>query len=157
MEKEIFLTRDGYEKLRREYDELCGTGRREMAEKIKVAREFGDLSENAEYAAAKEEQAFLEMRINEINEILASATVVDEADVDTKTVGVGCTVKLLDVSFNEKLEYKIVGVTEAKIEDNLISNESPLGSALMGKKKGATVSVVTPGGKAEFKILAINA
>lgn len=157
MEKEVFLTKEGYDKLKREYDELCSTGRKEMAEKIKIAREFGDLSENAEYDAAKEEQGFLEKRIREINEMLSNCTIIDESTIDTKTVSVGCIVKLQDLEFGDKLEYKIVGVSEAKIEENLISNESPLGSALIGKKKGQEVVVTTPGGEARFKILSINA
>ena len=157
MEKEVFLTKEGYDKLKREYDELSSTGRTEMAEKIKIAREFGDLSENAEYDAAKEEQGFLEKRIREINEMLSNCTIIDESTIDTKTVSVGCIVKLQDLEFGDKLEYKIVGVSEAKIEENLISNESPLGSALIGKKKGQEVVVTTPGGEARFKILSINA
>lgn len=157
MEKEVFLTKEGYDKLKREYDELISTGRKEMAEKIKIAREFGDLSENAEYDAAKEEQGFLEKRIREINEMLSNCTIIDESTIDTKTVSVGCIVKLQDLEFGDKLEYKIVGVSEAKIEENLISNESPLGSALIGKKKGQEVVVTTPGGEARFKILSINA
>ena len=157
MEKEVFLTKEGYDKLKREYDELSSTGRKEMAEKIKIAREFGDLSENAEYDAAKEEQGFLEKRIREINEMLSNCTIIDESTIDTKTVSVGCIVKLQDLEFGDKLEYKIVGVSEAKIEVNLISNESPLGSALIGKKKGQEVVVTTPGGEARFKILSINA
>ena len=157
MEKEVFLTKEGYDKLKREYDELSSTGRKEMAEKIKIAREFGDLSEIAEYDAAKEEQGFLEKRIREINEMLSNCTIIDESTIDTKTVSVGCIVKLQDLEFGDKLEYKIVGVSEAKIEENLISNESPLGSALIGKKKGQEVVVTTPGGEARFKILSINA
>ena len=157
MEKEVFLTKEGYDKLKREYDELSSTGRKEMAEKIKIAREFGDLSENAEYDAAKEEQGFLEKRIREINEMLSNCTIIDESTIDTKTVSVGCIVKLQALEFGDKLEYKIVGVSEAKIEENLISNESPLGSALIGKKKGQEVVVTTPGGEARFKILSINA
>ena len=157
MEKEVFLTKEGYDKLKREYDELSSTGRKEMAEKIKIAREFGDLSENAEYDAAKEEQGFLEKRIREINEMLSNCTIIDESTIDTKTVSVGCIVKLQDLEFGDKLEYNIGGVSEAKIEDNLIRNESPLGSALIGKKKGQEVVVTTPGGEARFKILSINA
>ena len=157
MEKEVFLTKEGYDKLKREYDELSSTGRKEMAEKIKIAREFGDLSENAEYDAAKEEQGFLEKRIREINEMLSNCTIIDESTIDTKTDSVGCIVKLQDLEFGDKPEYKIVGVSEAKIEENLISNESPLGSALIGKKKGQEVVVTTPGGEARFKILSINA
>ena len=157
MEKEVFLTKEGYDKLKREYDELSSTGRKEMAEKIKIAREFGDLSENAEYDAAKEEQGFLEKRIREINEMLSNCTIIDESTIDTKTVSVGWIVKIQDLEFGDKLEYKIVGVSEAKIEENLISNESPLGSALIGKKKGQEVVVTTPGGEARFKILSINA
>lgn len=157
MEKEVFLTQEGYDRLKREYDELCSNGRKEMAEKIRIAREFGDLSENAEYDAAKEEQGFMEKRIKEINAMLSAAVIIDESNIDTKTVGIGCLVKVLDIEFNEKLEYKIVGTSEAKIEENLISNESPLGSALMGRKKGAVVDVVTPCGVSQYKILSINA
>ena len=156
MEKEVFLTKEGYDKLKREYDELSSTGRKEMDKKTKIAREFGDLSENAEYDAAKEEQGFLEKRIREINEMLSNCTIIDESTIDTKTVSVGCIVKLQDLEFGDKLEYKIVGVSEAKIEENLISNESPL-SELIGKKKGQEVVVTTPGGEARFKILSINA
>ena len=105
MEKEVFLTKEGYDKLKREYDELSSTGRKEMAEKIKIAREFGDLSENAEYDAAKEEQGFLEKRIREINEMLSNCTIIDESTIDTKTVSVGCIVKLQDLEFGDKLEY----------------------------------------------------
>ena len=94
MEKEVFLTKEGYDKLKREYDELSSTGRKEMAEKIKIAREFGDLSENAEYDAAKEEQGFLEKRIREINEMLSNCTIIDESTIDTKTVSVGCIVRV---------------------------------------------------------------
>ena len=131
--------------------------RPQLLEDVKTAREFGDLSENAEYDAAKEEQGFLEKRIREINEMLSNCTIIDESTIDTKTVSVGCIVKLQDLEFGDKLEYKIVGVSEAKIEENLISNESPLGSALIGKKKGQEVVVTTPGGEARFKILSINA
>lgn len=110
MEKEVFLTKEGYDKLKREYDELSSTGRKEMAEKIKIAREFGDLSENAEYDAAKEEQGFLEKRIREINEMLSNCTIIDESTIDTKTVSVGCIVKLQDLEFGDKLEYKIAAI-----------------------------------------------
>lgn len=151
MEKEVFLTKEGYDKLKREYDELSSTGRKEMAEKIKIAREFGDLSENAEYDAAKEEQGFLEKRIREINEMLSNCTIIDESTIDTKTVSVGCIVKLQDLEFGDKLEYKIVGVSEAKIEENLISNESPLGSALIGKKKDRKSSLPPPAAKQDSK------
>ncbi|MEG1612984.1 MAG: transcription elongation factor GreA [Clostridia bacterium] len=157
MEKEVFLTREGYDKLKREYEELCGNGRKEMAEKIRIAREFGDLSENAEYDAAKEEQGFLEKRIKEINEMITCAVLIDENNIDTKIVGIGCMVKLLDIEYDEKLEYRIVGTSEAKIEENLISNASPLGNALIGKKKGAIVDVVTPAGVTKYKILGITA
>jgi transcription elongation factor GreA len=157
MDKEIYITREGYDKLKREYDDKCGKGRQEMAEKIRVARDFGDLSENAEYDAAKEEQGFLEKRIRELNEMLTSAIIIDENNIDTKTVSVGCLVKLYDISEDEKLEYRIVGISEAKIEENLISNESPLGRALLGKRKGSIVTVTTPAGSVEYKILGINA
>ena len=114
MEKEVFLTKEGYDKLKREYDELSSTGRKEMAEKIKIAREFGDLSENAEYDAAKEEQGFLEKRIREINEMLSNCTIIDESTIDTKTVSVGCIVKLQDLessAFRKQKSKKILSAT----------------------------------------------
>lgn len=157
MDKEIYLTREGYEKLKHEYEDLIGIGRKEMAEKIKIAREFGDISENAEYDAAKEEQAFMEKRIHDLDEMLACATIIDENSIDTRKVSIGCTVKLLDVEFDEKLEYKIVGTNEAHIDNNQISNESPLGAALLGKKKGDVVDVKTPAGITQFRILGIGA
>ena len=151
MEKEVFLTKEGYDKLKREYDELSSTGRKEMAEKIKIAREFGDLSENAEYDAAKEEQGFLEKRIREINEMLSNCTIIDESTIDTKTVSVGCIVKLQDLEFGDKLEYKIVGVSEAKIEENLISNESPLAARSSARKRDRKSSLPPPAAKQDSK------
>ena len=157
MAEVVQLTLAGKKALEDKLEYLKNVRRAEITEEIAVARSFGDLSENAEYDAAKEEQGFLEKRIREINEMLSNCTIIDESTIDTKTVSVGCIVKLQDLEFGDKLEYKIVGVSEAKIEENLISNESPLGSALIGKKKGQEVVVTTPGGEARFKILSINA
>ena len=155
MEK-IYLTKKGYDELKERYDYLCGQGRAEMAEKIKVAREFGDLSENAEYDIAKNEQAFMEKEIKEIDDKLANAIIIAESELDNKTVSIGSTVKVLDVELDTKEEYKIVGSSEAEIAENKISNESPLGKALIGKKKNAVVDVETPDGIVKYKILSIS-
>ena len=156
MSKNAFLTPQGYKELEAKLDELKVIKRREVAEKIKIAREFGDISENAEYDAAKEEQAMIEGEILEIENKLRTATVIDEDSIDTSTVSVGCTVKILDVDFKDTLEYKIVGTTEADPSNNRISNESPVGKALLGKKKGSTVDVDTPSGAVKLKIVDIK-
>ncbi|MDR3264125.1 MAG: transcription elongation factor GreA [Clostridiales bacterium] len=156
MAKEILLTKDGYEKLQEKLKYLQTVARMQISEKIKVAREFGDLSENAEYDAAKEEQVYIENEIKEINEKLMAAVLIDESNVDTKVVSVGCTVKIQDLEFDEKLEFKIVGNTEADSAQNKISNESPIAQAIIGKKKGTICDVFTPGGIMKVKILAIG-
>ncbi|MDR2047111.1 MAG: transcription elongation factor GreA [Clostridiales bacterium] len=156
MGKEILLTKEGYEKLQERLGYLQTVARQEVSEKIKTAREFGDLSENAEYDAAKEEQVHIENEIKEINEKLLAAVLIDESAVDTKVVSLGCTVKIQDLEFDEKLEFKIVGSTEADSSQNKISNESPIAQAIIGKKKGAVCDVVTPGGGMKVKILSIN-
>jgi len=156
LSKNAFLTPQGYKELEAKLDELKVIKRREVAEKIKIAREFGDISENAEYDAAKEEQAMIEGEILEIENKLRTATVIDEDSIDTSTVSVGCTVKILDVDFKDTLEYKIVGTTEADPSNNRISNESPVGKALLGKKKGSTVDVDTPSGAVKLKIVDIK-
>lgn len=155
MEK-IFLTQKGYDELQERLDYLTGQGRQEMSEKIKLAREYGDLSENAEYDAAKNEQAFMEQEIKEIAEKLRNAEIIDESSLDSKTVSIGSIVKLQDMEMDEKVEIKIVGSSEADIMNNKISNESPIGQALIGKKKGAVVDVNTPSGVLKYKIISIS-
>ena len=127
-----------------------------MADKIKEAREQGDLSENAEYDAAKDEQRDIEARIEEIEKILKNAEVVVEDEVDLDKVSVGCKVKVYDVEFDEEMEFRLVGSTEANSLEGKISNESPVGKALIGAKKGDTVSVEMPSGVMEYKILEIE-
>ena len=155
-EKELILTYEGLKKLEEELEYLKTTKKMEVAERIKEARGFGDLSENSEYDAAKNEQAEVEARIITIENMLRVAKVVSDDDVDIKTVGIGNKVKLLDVEEDEELEYIIVGSTEVDLANNKISNESPLGEALMGKKKGATIKVNAPMGEIEYKILKIE-
>ncbi|CCY04558.1 MAG: transcription elongation factor GreA [Eubacteriales bacterium] len=155
MEK-IFLTQKGYDELQERLDYLTGQGRQEMSEKIKLAREYGDLSENAEYDAAKNEQAFMEQEIKEIAEKLRNAEIIDESNLDSKTVSIGSIVKLQDMELDEKVEIKIVGSSEADIMNNKISNESPIGQSLIGKKKGAVVDVNTPSGVLKYKIISIS-
>ena len=128
-----------------------------MAQKIKEAREQGDLSENAEYDAAKDEQRDIEARIEQIEKILKNAEVVVEDEVDLNKISVGCKVKVLDVEFDEELSYKIVGSTEANSIKGKISNESPVGKALIGAHVGETVTVHTPAGESAYKVLEITA
>jgi len=155
-EKEVILTYEGLKKLEDELAYLKTTKKIEVAERIKEARGFGDLSENSEYDDAKNEQAEVESRINVIENMLRNAKVVSDDEVDLKTVGIGNKVKVLDIEFNEEIEYTIVGSTEVDVMNNKISNESPMGVALMGKKKGAKVKVNAPAGELEFKILEIT-
>ncbi len=155
-EKKNILTSAGLDKLEAELQDLKVNRRSEVAEKIKEAREQGDLSENAEYDAAKDEQREIEARIEEIEKILKNAEVVLEDEVDTKKISVGCLVKILDKEYNEELELRIVGSTEANSLNGKISNESPLGQALIGKKVGNTVSVETQYGVEKYKILEIQ-
>ncbi len=155
-EKKNILTSAGLDKLEAELQDLKVNRRAEVAEKIKEAREQGDLSENAEYDAAKDEQREIEARIEEIEKILKNAEVVLEDEVDTKKISVGCLVKILDKEYNEELELRIVGSTEANSLAGKISNESPLGQALIGKKVGNTVSVETQYGIEKYKILEIQ-
>lgn len=156
MSKDVFLTPKGYEELEKRLEYLKVIRRREVAEKIKIAREFGDITENAEYDSAKEEQAMIEGEIFEIERKLRSAKIINEDDVDTSSVNVGCTITLFDFDFSEEITYKIVGTTEADPANNMISNESPVGKAALGKHKGDVIVVDTPGGKSKFKILDIK-
>lgn len=156
MEQETLLTREGYQKLQDELEYLKTTKRNEVADKIRVARGFGDLSENAEYDAAKEEQAQIEERIFILEHRLKSSKIIEEdasAKKKGKVVTIGSTVKVLDVEYDEEMTYTIVGTVEANPKKNRISNESPLGSALLGNKVGAELMVDTPGGRVAYKIL----
>ena len=155
-EKKNILTYEGLKKLEDELEDLKVVRRKEVADKIKEAREQGDLSENAEYDAAKDEQRDIEARIEELEKILKNAEVVVEDEVDLDKINIGCKVRILDVEFNEELEYKIVGSTEANSLKGKISNESPVGKALMGGKVGETVSVETQAGVFAYKILEIQ-
>lgn len=151
--KKNILTYEGLKALEDELHELKVNRRREVAQKIKEAREQGDLSENAEYDAAKEEQRDIELRIEEIDKILKNAEVVDDNDGDSSVINVGCTVTIKDLEFNEEMEYKIVGSTEADSLKGKISNESPVGKALIGAQKGETVEVEPPAGIIKYEIL----
>ena len=151
--KKNILTYEGLKALEDELHELKVNRRREVAQKIKEAREQGDLSENAEYDAAKEEQRDIELRIEEIDKILKNAEVVDDDDVDSSVINVGCTVKIRDLEFEEEMEYKIVGSTEANSLKGKISNESPVCKALIGAQKGDTVEVETPAGMIKYEIV----
>lgn len=154
--KEVVLTLEGLNKLEQELDFLKTKKRHEIAEKIKHARGFGDLSENAEYDEAKNEQGNVEVRISEIENLLKNAKVIDEDDVNTNEVSVGTIVKLYDVEFEEEVEFHIVGSTEADPSNNKVSNLSPLGSAAIGAKVGDVVEVEAPEGIIEYKVLSIT-
>src|SRR6187200_583130 len=156
--KDVLLTPEGYEKLKQEIEFLRNDKRREIADRIRVAREFGDIAENAEYDDAKNEQAMLEHKIAQLEERLANARVIDTGDVDTSVVSIGSKVRLRDVDANETVEYHIVGSAEANPAEQKLSNESPVGKAIMGRKKGETVEVTTPRGSVvKFKIMEIKA
>ena len=154
--KRTILTYTGLRALEAELEELKVVRRKEVAQKIKEAREQGDLSENAEYDAAKDEQRDIEARIEEIEKILKNADVVDEEEVDLDKISVGCTVLLYDVEFEEEVEYKIVGSTEANSLSGKISNESPLGKALLGKSVGDEIVVEAQAGTMEYRVLKID-
>jgi transcription elongation factor GreA len=156
--KDVILTPEGYEQLKGELDRLRTEKRREIAERIAAAREFGEIAENAEYDDAKNEQMMLEHRISQLEERLADARVIDTNDVDTSVVSIGSVVRLRDVDAKETVEYFIVGSAEANPAERKLSNESPVGKAIIGRKKGETVEVVTPrGSKVKFKIMEIKA
>jgi transcription elongation factor GreA len=157
MEKDVILTRDGYEKLKETIEELETVKRREVADRIREAREFGDISENSEYDDAKNEQAQLESRIIRMKEQLRSARVVDTSEVSTDVVAVGTKVKVQYVDDGDKAEYIIVGSAEADPAQNKLSNESPVGRAVIGHKKGEVVEVAAPAGAIKLKIISIKA
>lgn len=154
--KEVILTYEGLKKLEEELEYLKGVKRREIAERIKQALAFGDISENSEYDEAKNEQAQVEGRIVHIENMLKNVKLIDEDEVSTETVSLGSKVKLYDIEFDEEVEYYIVGSTEADPSKYKISNESPVGSALIGQGKGSVVEVVVPDGVIKFKVLEIH-
>lgn len=155
-EKEVILTQEGFNNLENELNYLKTEKRAEIADRIKVALGFGDLSENSEYDEAKTAQAENEGKIVELENKLRHAKIIDEKEIDTDTVQIGNKVKILDVEFDEEITYIIVGSTEVDLAENKISNESPLGTALLGAKKGQTVEVEAPAGKMKYKILEIS-
>ena len=155
-EKEVILTQEGYDNLEKELNFLKTEKRAEIAERIKIALGFGDLSENSEYDEAKTAQAENEVKIVELENKLRHAKIIDEKDIDTETVQVGNVVKVHDLEFDEKIEYTIVGSTEVDLAQNRISNESPLGNALLGAKKNQVVEVNAPAGIMKYKILSIK-
>lgn len=156
MNKETLLTPGGIAKLEQELNHLKSVRRREVAERIKQAIAFGDLSENSEYDEAKNEQAFIEGRIVTLENMLRNVRVIDDEDLSTEIVSIGSTVEILDIEFDETVEYTIVGSAEADPAENKISNESPVGRALIGQPVGTVVDVIVPDGVIKFKILAIN-
>ena len=155
-DKEVILTQEGFENLEKELEYLKTEKRAEIAERIKVALGFGDLSENSEYDEAKSAQAANEDKIAELENKVRYAKIIDDSEIDTKTVQVGNTVKLWDEEFDEEVVYTIVGSTEADLLQNRISNESPIGMALLGAKKNEIVEVQAPVGVSKYKILSIT-
>ena len=155
-DKKNIMTYAGLKRLQDELQDLKVNQRREIAQKIKEAREQGDLSENAEYDAAKDEQRDIEARIEQIEQILKNAEVVDEDEVDLDVVNIGCLVRVLDIEYNEEEEYKLVGSSEASSLQNKVSNESPFGKALIGAKVGDVVEVEAPAGVVKYKVLSIH-
>jgi len=155
--KELILTPDGYKRLQEEIEQLSTVRRREVAERIRVAREFGDIAENAEYDSAKNDQAHLEARIAMLEERLTNARVVTRKEIRSGEVSVGTKVRLKDMSSNKTVEYHIVGSAEANPAELKLSNESPVGKAIIGRKKGDIVEVAAPRGALKFKIMQIRA
>ena len=155
--KEVILTPEGLDKLKDEIEYLSTVKRREVAERIKTAREFGDINENSEYDDAKNEQAMLEHRIATLEERLRNARLAEIQDVPKGVVGIGTKVRLRDVDARETIEYTIVGSAEANPAEYKLSNESPVGKAIMGRKKGETVEVAAPRGSLKFKIMDVKA
>lgn len=156
MAKQILLTEDGLKKLEDELETLKTVTRNEIAEKIKIARGFGDLSENSEYDEAKNEQAKVEARIVEVEAMLKNVQLIDDDDIGTNQITIGATVKVLDVEYNEELIYKIVGSAEADPKNGKISDESPVGKALIGHSEGDEVVAEAPAGHITFKVLDIS-
>ena len=157
MAKEVILTPEGFKKLKQELEYLQTEKRREVAERIKTAREFGDIAENAEYDDAKNEQAMLEHRILQLEERMRDARVIEKKEIPKGVVGIGSKVRLKDMDTNKSVEYHIVGSAEANPSENKLSNESPVGKAIIGHKKGEIVEVAAPRGSLKFKIIEIKA
>ncbi len=155
-EKEVILTPSGLQKLEEELDNLKSVKRKEVAERIKIAIGYGDLSENSEYEDAKNEQAFIEGRIITLEKMLRNARVISDDEVNTDTVSIGSTVIVKDLEFGEEIEYTIVGSAESDPLENRISNESPVGEALLGKSKGTVVDVNVPAGVLQYEIIDIQ-
>jgi len=155
-EKEVVLTYEGLKKLENDLDYYRGEKRREVAERMKQAMSFGDLSENSEYDEARIEQAQVEQKILQLENTLKHARIIDDDDVTTEIVSIGCKVKILDLEYNEEIEFHVVGSTEANPDENKISNESPVGAALLGKEVNNVVDVQVPNGVSKFRILEIK-
>ena len=156
MAEQVVVTKEGFEKLQNELEYLKTVRRKEVVEAIRAALAFGDLSENSEYDEAKNEQGKVEGRITELEEMLRDIKVVDDVDVTSGIVNVGAKVKVFDEEMGEEFEYKIVGSSEANPAEGKISDQSPVGTALIGAKVGETVVALTPGGELKFKVLAIS-
>ena len=154
--EEVIMTKEGMEEKKKHLDYLKSVRRLEVAEQIKAAREYGDLSENSEYDAARNEQGLLEAEIEMLEETLRNAKIVDPKSLKSGVIGIGSKVKVFDEEFKEELEYTIVGTIESKPTENIISNQSPIGSALMGKKVGDTICATAPGGTIKLKVISIN-
>jgi transcription elongation factor GreA len=155
--KEVILTAEGYEKLKQEIEFLQNDKRREVADRIRIARDFGDIAENAEYDDAKNEQAMLEARIAKLEEQLSAARVIEADEITSDVVSIGSHVKLKDMDDNKTVEYHIVGSAEANPAEQKLSNESPVGKAILGRKKGEVVEVAAPRGSLKYKIMDIKA
>ena len=155
-DKEIILTQDGLKKLEDELENLKSVKRREVAERIKVAIGYGDISENSEYEDAKNEQAFIEGRVITLEKMLRNARIINNDDIDTDSVSIGSPVTVEDMEFGDTMEYAIVGSAESDPLNNKISNESPVGKAILGKKKGTVVEVNVPAGIIQYKIIDIK-
>lgn len=155
-EKEVILTQDGLRKLEEELEHLKSVKRREVAERIKIAIGYGDISENSEYEDAKNEQAFIEGRVITLEKMLRNARIINDDEIDTEVVSIGSKVVLEDLEFGDKMEYTIVGTAESDPSQNKISNESPVGKAILGKKKGSVVDVNVPAGIIQYKIVDIK-
>jgi len=155
--KDVLLTPEGFEKLKEEIAYLTTDKRREVAERIKHAREFRDISENSEYDDAKNEQAMVEQKIHQLEERLTRARLIEKEDVPKGVVAVGTKVRLRDLDAKKTVEYEIVGSAEANPAENKLSNESPVGKAIIGRKKGETVEVTAPRGSLKYKIMDVKA
>ncbi|MDO9574028.1 MAG: transcription elongation factor GreA [Candidatus Contubernalis sp.] len=154
--KEVILTHGGLLKLEKELEQLKSVKRKEVASRIKIAIDFGDISENSEYEEAKNEQAFIEGRIITLEKMLRNAIIIDEGEINTEIASVGSTVTLKDLEFDEDVDYTIVGTAEANPGENKISNESPVGKAILGKPVGSVVEVSVPAGNIKYQLLSIK-